>query len=138
LKVTLELLAAPFIVLDALDECSSWGTLFEIIEEMHSWRGSTLRVLLTSRKEVLIEEALEDIILLNDQTCLKSHLVDKDIETYVHERLAKEKSFKTWRKDKNKDVQEKIEKTLGQGAHGMYNMTLMPPCKYNADHELQV
>jgi hypothetical protein len=121
LRGTLKLLPAPFIVLDALDECSSWGTLFEIIEEMHSWRGSTLRVLLTSRKEVPIEEALEDVVPPDDRTCLESHLVDRDISTYVQERLAKDKSFKRWQRDS--EIREEIERTLGRKAHGMYNLS---------------
>ena len=120
LRDTLELLPAPFVVLDALDECSSWDALFDIVMEMRSWRKCTLRVLLTSRKEIMIEEALEDIVPSNNRTCLESHLVDKDIVTYVQERLAKDKSFKRWQRDP--ETQGEIEKALGRKAHGMYSL----------------
>ena len=120
LRETLELLPAPFVVLDALDECSDWDTLFDTVMEMQSWGETTLRVLLTSRKEIMIEEALEDIVPPNNRTCLESHLVDKDIRTYVQERLAKDKSLKRWQKDS--EIREEIEGTLGRKAHGMYGL----------------
>ncbi|KAI6914759.1 hypothetical protein KC318_g468 [Hortaea werneckii] len=82
LKDTLELLPAAFAVLDALDECRDWGALFEILVEMQSWDKGILCVLLTSRKEIQIEEALEDIVPPVDRTCLESDLVDEDIRTF--------------------------------------------------------
>ena len=123
LRETLELLPAPFVVLDALDECSSWDALFDIVVEMRSWGKTTLRVLLTSRKETKIEEALEDIVPPNNWTCLESRLVDKDIGTYVEERLAKDKSFKRWQRDS--EIREEIERTLGRKAHGMYSLSTL-------------
>jgi arsenate reductase-like glutaredoxin family protein len=122
LRDTLKLLPSPFIVLDALDECNSWDTIFEILEEMQSWDKNTLRVLITSRKEVMIEEALEDIVPPENRSCLESHLVDKDIETYVQERLA-QKSFKRWCRDS--EIQEEIQRKLVQKAHGMYSLSSM-------------
>ncbi|KAK3619913.1 hypothetical protein LTR22_025799 [Elasticomyces elasticus] len=118
LKDTIRLLPAPFVVLDALDECSSWNGLFDVIVEMQSWDKYTLRVLLTSRKEVDVEVALEHIVPVDNRTCLESHLVDKDIRTYVQERLAKDKSFKRWQKDS--EIQKEIGRTLGRNANGMF------------------
>ena len=120
LRGILELLPAPFVVLDALDECSNWDGLFDILHEMQSWGRDTLRVLLTSRKEVEIEEALEDVVAPDGGTCLESRLVDRDIRTYVQERLAKDKSFKRWQRDP--ETQGEIEKALGRKAHGMYSL----------------
>jgi hypothetical protein len=120
LRDTLKLLPSPFVVLDALDECNSWDTLFEIMEEMQSWDKNTLRILVTSRKEVKIEEALEDIVPPDNRSCLESHLVDKDIRAYVQERLAKDKSFRRWQRDP--EIRDEIEKTLGRKAHGMYSL----------------
>jgi hypothetical protein len=122
LRDTLRFLPAPLIVLDALDECSNWGTLFEIIEEMQKWDKKILRMILTSRKEAMIEEDLEDIVPPDDQICLESHLVDIDIETYVQKRLA-HKSFKRWHRDLG--IQKEIQRTLGQKAHGMYSLSSM-------------
>lgn len=124
LRETLELLPAPFVVLDALDECSNWDGLFDILYEMQSWGRDTLRVLLTSRKEVDIEEALEDVVAPDDGICLESRLVDRDIRTYVQERLAKDKSFKRWQRDS--EIKKEIEGTLGRKANGMYGL----PCSY--------
>jgi hypothetical protein len=121
LRDTLELLPVTFIVLDALDECSSWGTLFEIIEEMQKWDKKPLRVILTSRNEVAIKEVLEDIVPQDNWTCLESQLVDSDIGTYVRERLARDKSFKRWQGDP--ETQGEIDKTLGRKAHGMYSLS---------------
>lgn len=120
LRDTLELLLAPFVVLDALDECRSWEALLDILQEMQGWGKDTLRVLLTSRKEVEIEETLGNMVPLNDRTCLESHFVDKDIGTYVQERLAKDISFKRWQKDS--EMREEIERTLGRKANGMYSL----------------
>ncbi|KAM0714156.1 hypothetical protein Q7P37_009890 [Cladosporium fusiforme] len=118
LRDTLDRLPAPFVVLDALDECSNWKALFDILQEMQSWGKDTLRVLLTSRKEVEIEETLGNTVPPNNRTCLESHLVDKDIGTYVQERLAKDISFKRWQKDS--EMREEIENTLGRKANGMF------------------
>jgi hypothetical protein len=119
LKHTIELLPAPFIVLDALDECCSRDRLYDILEQMKDWGMTTLRVLVTSRKEVEIEEALEGIVLPDNETGLESHLVDKDIQTYVRKRLATDKSFRRWKNDE--EIQGEIERTLGRKAHGMYS-----------------
>jgi hypothetical protein len=118
LRDTLELLPATFIVLDALDECSSWGTLFEIIEEMRTWRRTT-PILITSRKEFEIEKALKSVVLPDNTICLESSLVDKDIGTYVHGRLATDNSFERWGNDSK--VREEIETTLRRKAGGMYS-----------------
>jgi hypothetical protein len=137
LRETLELMPATFLVLDALDECGDWDALFDILKEMQSWREDTLRVLLTSRKEITIEEDLEDIITPDDQTCLESHVVDKDIRTYVQGRLAKDKSFKRWQRDL--EIRGEIERTIGRKAHGMYSLpTYMGSNKVHADRSSQV
>lgn len=120
LRDTLELLPAHFVVLDALDECNSWDALFDILQEMQGWGKDTLYILLTSRKEVKIEEALEDAVPPDSRTCLESHLVDKDIRTYVQEKLAGDKSFKRWQRDP--EIKQEIERTLGLKANGMYSL----------------
>lgn len=118
LSDTLDLLPEPFVVLDALDECGDWITLFDLLEEMQSWDKHDLRVLMTSRKEVQIQKALEDCVSLDNRICLESHLVNKDIRTYVKERMARYKSFKRWQKDA--DIRAEIGSTVGRKAHGMY------------------
>lgn len=119
LKDTLELLPAPFVVLDALDECDDWNCLLDIIAEMQDWRKNSLHVLLTSRREAEIESTLEDLVLLDDRICLESRFVDRDIRTYVRERLARDKSFRRWQGDL--EIHGEIESTLGRKAGGMYS-----------------
>jgi hypothetical protein len=117
LEDTLKLLPAPFIVLDALDECSTWCTLHSILVEMQSWSTTTPRILITSRKEFEIEKALKGIVLPDNRTCLESSLVDKDIGAYVQGRLVTDNSFERWQNDPK--VREEIKTTLGRKAGGM-------------------
>ncbi|KAI7486734.1 hypothetical protein KC351_g3099 [Hortaea werneckii] len=72
LKATIDALPVSFVVLDALDECNNRGRLFEILEEMQSWGNKSLHVLVTSCREVDIEDALEDLVLPENKTCLES------------------------------------------------------------------
>jgi hypothetical protein len=65
---------------------------------------------------------LEELVPDHSATRLESHLVDKDIRTYVHERLSTDKSFSRWQKDLV--IQEEIEMTLGRKACGMYSHSL--------------
>ncbi|KAI7345806.1 hypothetical protein KC354_g14537 [Hortaea werneckii] len=117
LRDTMEALPMPFVILDALDECKNRERLFEILEEMQSWGNKSLHVTVTSRKEVEIDDALEDLVLPKNKTCLESHLVDEDIRTYVHERLTQDKAFRRWQREP--DIQEEIEQTLGKQACGI-------------------
>lgn len=118
LKATIDALPVSFVVLDALDECNNRERLFEVLEEMQSWGSKSLHVLVTSRREADIEDALEDLVLPESTTCLESSLVDADIRTYVHERLTEDKSFRRWQGDP--EIREEIERTLGKQARGMY------------------
>lgn len=136
LKHTLELLPAPFVVLDALDECSPRNGLFDILEQIQSWDSTSLRLLMTSRKEMDIQEGLEELISDHSATCLESHLVDKDIRTYVHERLSTHKSFRRWQNDPV--IQEEIETVLGRKARGMYGLTLHGLNRAGTNIHLQV
>ncbi|KAI7161040.1 hypothetical protein KC349_g3046 [Hortaea werneckii] len=118
LRETMEMLPIAFVVLDALDECNDRERLFEILKEMQSWENKSLHIIVTSRKDVDIEDELEDLILPDNRICLESHVVDRDIRTYVHERLTEDKAFKRWEKDP--EIQEEIKLTLGKNACGMF------------------
>ena len=78
-------------------------------------------MLVTSRKEVYIEEALENIIPPKSRICLQSHFVDDDIRTYVQERLLTDRAFKRW--NKIPEVHDQIQEILGRKACGMYDNT---------------
>ncbi|OQO08792.1 hypothetical protein B0A48_05682 [Cryoendolithus antarcticus] len=118
LERILESLPAPFIVLDALDECNAREDLFDVLQQIRSWDKSFVRVLMTSRMEIDIEEGLEELVPATSTTPLESHLVDEDIRTYVHERLSSDTGFGRWQTDQ--PMQEEIEMTLGRKACGMF------------------
>lgn len=119
LKDTLATLPAPYLIIDALDECSDWQSLLDIIVVLQDRSMSNLHVLLTSRREAEIESTLEDIVPPGNRICLQSQLVDQDIRRYVHERLERDKAFKRWQKDPK--LHDEIERALARKATGMYD-----------------
>jgi len=106
-----------FIILDALDECTERPELLSDIEEIMKWQDIRLHVLVTSRREVDIEESLEPLCDEETSICIQSALVDADIRTYVHDRLSEDRSFKRWRNQPK--VQQEIETELMEKAKGM-------------------
>jgi hypothetical protein len=107
-----------YIILDALDECTNRAELMDILESMARWRLEGLHILITSRKERDIESSLEDFVDKRNTICLQSKLVDKDIYTYIHQRLSDDKNLSKWQK--HDDIRQEIETTLMKGAQGMY------------------
>jgi hypothetical protein len=106
-----------YIVLDALDECAQRAELMEMLETMAGWKLSNLHLLVTSRRERDIESTLEEFVDDQSRIGLQSALVDKDIQRYIRQRLATDKTLQKWRKD---DVRQEIESVLRDGANGMY------------------
>jgi hypothetical protein len=90
----------------------------DILEIMTWWRLEKLHILVTSRRERDIESSLEDFVDQQHTICLQSKLVDKDIHTYVRQRLSEDKNLKKWQKDH--EIRQEIETALIDGAHGMY------------------
>lgn len=118
LMTVVEVLPTTFIVIDALDECSAREDLFAALERLSNGGSRSLRVILTSRRETDIEDALESLVPYSTRTCLETSLVDKDIQTFVHERLTQDKSFRRWQKDV--ELQAEIEAAIESRAGGMY------------------
>jgi ankyrin repeat domain-containing protein 50 len=111
-----------YIVLDALDECSNREELMEIIRSIQSWKIERLHVLVTSRKERDIENSFQSFVDGEHTICLQNKLVDPDIQTYIQQRLLKDKKLEKWRKDDK--IRDEIEAALMNGAHGMYERLL--------------
>jgi hypothetical protein len=107
-----------YIVLDALDECTNRTELMAILEKVAGWKLDELHLLATSRKEHDIECSLESIVDTQNTICLQDELVDRDIFTYVRQRLSSDKSLSKWQKDPQ--TRHQIETALMKGAHGMY------------------
>jgi hypothetical protein len=107
-----------YLVLDALDECTERAELMRIIERVAAWKHERLHLLVTSRKEREIETSLVYIVDSQNIIPLEREIVDNDIQTYVRQRLADDKSLRKWQNDFS--IRDEIEKVLMTGAHGMY------------------
>ncbi|KFY39482.1 hypothetical protein V494_03965 [Pseudogymnoascus sp. VKM F-4513 (FW-928)] len=118
LQHTLREFPQPYLILDALDECSDQDELMGILEQIAGWQVDEMRVLVTSRKELNIERSLEDIVDEECMICLQSQIVDKDIQTYVRQRLPDDKRLKKWQKDAG--IRQEIETAMIEGSCGMF------------------
>ncbi|KAH6667724.1 hypothetical protein B0J14DRAFT_170784 [Halenospora varia] len=103
-----------FIILDVLDECKEREELLGLLKNSMDWKVENLHVLATSRRERDIEETLAP--LTTGQICTQSALVNADIHIHLCERLQNDPRLKKW----PANVQREIEKTLMDGAHGMF------------------
>ncbi|KFY91992.1 hypothetical protein V498_05197 [Pseudogymnoascus sp. VKM F-4517 (FW-2822)] len=107
-----------YLVLDALDECADRAELLSILEQIARWQLEEMRVLVTSRKERDIESSLEEIVNEECIICLQHQVVDKDIQTYVRQRLSNDKGLKKWQEDV--EIRQEIETALMEGSCGMF------------------
>ena len=121
LKATIKSALEParqfFIIVDALDECPYEERLrfFTILREFLSWRLSNLHILVTSRQEPDIVDALVPLVNL-PPICIQTVKVDADISLHVKTQLANDPRLKKW----SPQIKEEIETALVKGANGMY------------------
>jgi hypothetical protein len=112
-----------YIVLDALDECSTRkGPLSEgllaWIQSLLDLQQRNIHLLVTSRPEHDIEQVLREVAQSDrDIVPLQSDLIKDDIRSYVHTRVRKSDGLKRWRK--LPDVLDEIERVLMEKAQGM-------------------
>lgn len=112
-----------FIVIDALDECPKDGEraeLLELIAEIESWSLPNFHLLVTSRQEPDIENALTPL-LTSLAIPIQGSGVDSDIKLHIVSELATDSKLRKW----SGDVKVEIENTLMAGANGMSEST---PC----------
>ncbi|KAI9772775.1 MAG: hypothetical protein M1839_002320 [Geoglossum umbratile] len=117
LEVLISELAHPqttYLLIDALDECSR-------IERQNFLDGflkyslpSNLNVLITSRKEPDIEEALRDSFSHN--ICIQSSMIDSDVRTHVSNVISRDPLLQKWKPV----IQQEILEAIVQGSHGMF------------------
>lgn len=113
LRYILQSFQRVYIVVDALDECTDQEELFDIIETVRSWRMDSLCILVTSRDEPNVRNALD---LARDQEVpLQNSAVDKDITLSIAETLGKDPKLQDW-----SDMFPEIEASLTEGAKGMF------------------
>ena len=106
-----------YLILDALDECVERSELLINLERIMSWEDANLHILVTSRREQDIEDALTPLIEAKDQIGIQSALVNADIRVYIRDRLQIDRKLKRWKN--NPKVQLEIEDELMKKACGM-------------------
>jgi nucleoside phosphorylase len=111
-----------WIILDALDECStrrgpSKEGLLSWIEELLGSKKRNVHLLVTSRPEQDIESRVKEFARKEDMIPIQSSEVTNDIRVYIHTKLREDERFGRWRKEPH--VQEKIEIQLVEKANGM-------------------
>jgi hypothetical protein len=102
-----------FIVIDALDECTTTVELMEFLENVIRWKHMSLHLLVTSRRVIEIEEVLEGSVDASQSLAISN--VDEDIKLYVSQILQKDKSFTRW----DQESLLEINKVLTEGEHGI-------------------
>jgi len=102
-----------YLVMDALDECAEHDELFDFIPRLRCLASGHVNLLVTSREERDIANALQDVIEV--RIGLESHVVDGDIRLHVQKCLATDKRLGKW----NPHIRQEIQDALVQGAHGM-------------------
>ena len=103
-----------YLVIDALDECKERKRLLAFLVELRRWNETNIHVLVTSRREIDIENALGPIA--TQKISLEESVVDEDILTYVRHQLQHDPDLMKWPEEMRKD----IETTLLEGANGMF------------------
>jgi hypothetical protein len=102
-----------FVVIDALDECTTTVELMDFLENVIQWKHMSLHLLVTSRRVVEIIEVLEGSIDAGQSLAVPN--VDEDIKLHVSQILQKDKSFTRW----DQETLLEIDKVLTEGEHGM-------------------
>ena len=108
----LNICTGVYIVIDALDECSDRELLLRIISRMH--HNGIVRLMATSRRESDIEQELGPLTKWTTNLTNSAH--HEDIRLYIQTQLRNNPVLKSW----PKTTRSQIEKSLVDGAHGMY------------------
>ena len=117
LQELIEEFPCTYIIIDALDECDDRKELMKVIKRIYAWQLQGLHLLFTSRREGDIESTLGRILDERNILCIQTKAVDHDIKLYIRQRLSEEESLQKWRPDAK--IQQQIENSLMEGAHGM-------------------
>jgi NACHT domain-containing protein len=116
IRSSISVLGGIYLVLDALDECSDRSELLRIIGEFRTWNLLDLHILMTSRREIEIEDALMSFMDTADFLCLQTQVVNGDITLYVRERLSNDRKLRKWN---TPHIREEIETAMMEKADGM-------------------
>lgn len=107
-----------YLIIDALDECSSKDSperegMLSLVKRMKEEPNLSVNVLILSRAELDIEKGLQTVI--THKVGIQNEIVDADIRVHVRRELANNARLK----DRSPLVKAEIEASLVDGAHGM-------------------
>lgn len=105
-----------WIVLDALDECSTRDSTNGLLSWIKDLLKSDLHIhiLVTSRPEIDIKSVIEGWARDEEIIPLSGQPVENDIKSYVQARIRKVQRWKD-----RQDIQQEVETCLTKKAHGM-------------------
>ena len=114
----LERLQPAYIVLDALDECSTIHSpereaMLKLLKRLRAEKLYHVNILILSRKELDIEDGLKHV--QTKTLCIQNSAVDNDIRVHVRRLLADDSRLRKW----SPTIKTEIETSLIAGAHGM-------------------
>lgn len=107
-----------FVVIDALDECPKGeerDSLLAVLSNIKSRTMYNLHTLVTSRRELDVEENLAPLIT-SQPISLPGVEVDWDIQAHISSVLATDPKLKKW----PDNIKQEIKVTLAKGANGMF------------------
>lgn len=108
-----------WIVLDALDECTSRTELLSWLRDLaqNSQPQTNIHLLVTSRSEEDIKSSIKRYADNGHIIAIRNDLLEADIRNYVQVRVREHEGLSRWRE--KPDIQDKIEASLLEKADGM-------------------
>ena len=113
LKTMLKAFDRVFIMFDALDECTGWDELINLINKLVSWKTARLSLFATCRRDKRAEDAINE--LGASHVHLDNATIGLDIQIYVKEVMLGHDSFRKW----PGELRVEIQNHLIDGANGM-------------------
>ncbi|KAH7085265.1 hypothetical protein BKA63DRAFT_499280 [Paraphoma chrysanthemicola] len=118
LEASIQKFDVVYVILDAADESKPREDLLRVLRDLaRDPRFSKIRCLMTSRKYIDIEQALEPI---SRSVPMSNALIDDDIRKHVHSILHSKPKFRPWPADLLIDV----EKAVVNGSKGMFRWAI--------------
>jgi Cdc6-like AAA superfamily ATPase len=106
------------VIIDALDECASPDKIISWIKDLcYQKDRKSLHLLVTSRKQGILNTAIDEWLKLDQLHAVQVDEINKDIANYVHARLFESDEFGKW--NSHKGLREDVEKAVLERANGM-------------------
>ncbi|KAF9875475.1 hypothetical protein CkaCkLH20_06856 [Colletotrichum karsti] len=116
LKSLVQSFQRVYIIIDALDESprdKHREDVLEALQSLRTWAEPRLHLLVTSRDEVDIRDALE--VSAEECVAMSNESVNGDIASYVAQQLREQRQLRKW-----EDFHERIETVLTERAKGVF------------------